>query len=180
MTVRYALLALLLHGPASSHELRRRFDALTGEVWPLNIGQVSTTMQRLQRDGHVEREGTGSEPGAPWRLTSAGQEFVGAWWKSPVVREPRGRDELVVKLVLAMSTPGIDVLALIRQQRRSLERHLDDLSGLRENTSDRDLPGRMVLDHHTFVTEAEIRWLSAVEAWPRIFSDDAGRSPSPE
>ena len=60
MSVRHALLALLSEGPKYGLQLREEFEARTGEVWPLNVGQVYTTLQRLERDGLVESEGAGT------------------------------------------------------------------------------------------------------------------------
>ena len=54
MSVRHALLALLSEGPKFGLRLQQEFEAGTGEVWPLNVGQVYTTLQRLERDGLVE------------------------------------------------------------------------------------------------------------------------------
>ena len=56
MSVRHALLALLSEGPKYGLQLRQEFEAKTGEVWPLNVGQVYTTLQRLERDGLVESD----------------------------------------------------------------------------------------------------------------------------
>ena len=74
MSVRHALLALLSEGPKYGLQLRQEFEARTGEVWPLNVGQVYTTLQRLERDGLVEsddaeaatarRRASGSPPAA--------------------------------------------------------------------------------------------------------------------
>ena len=50
MSVRHALLALLSEGPKYGLQLRKEFEESTGEVWPLNVGQVYTTLQRLERD----------------------------------------------------------------------------------------------------------------------------------
>ena len=44
MSVRHALLALLSEGPKYGLQLRQEFEARTGEVWPLNVGQVYTTL----------------------------------------------------------------------------------------------------------------------------------------
>ena len=54
MSVRHALLALLSEGPKYGLQLREELKARTGEVWPLNVGQVYTTLQRLEHDGMVE------------------------------------------------------------------------------------------------------------------------------
>ena len=59
MSVRHALLALLSEGPSTASSCGEEFEARTGEVWPLNVGQVYTTLQRLERDGLVESDGDG-------------------------------------------------------------------------------------------------------------------------
>ena len=74
MVIRHALLALLSEGPKHGFQLAQEFEARTGEVWPLNTGQVYTTLQRLERDELVESDDT-VENGAQnrYRLTEAGR-----------------------------------------------------------------------------------------------------------
>ncbi len=166
MSVKHAMLALLSAQPSSTYQLRKRFDASTGQGLPLNIGQVSTTLQRLERDGLVIRDdGPAGDPtGQPWRLTAAGHEELAGWWASPVVADQRGRDELVMKLMLSTIVPGVDIAALIQDQRAATQRGMHDLSRLRRNTLEDDLIGRLIIDRHLFLAEAELRWLDDVEA----------------
>lgn len=164
MSVKHAILALLSSEPSSTYQLCKRFDASTGQSWPLNIGQASSTLQRLERDGLVVRddmETDGESGGQPWRLTSKGADDLQVWWERPVVTEQRGRGELVVKLALATVTPGVDVLALVQRQRSTTQRTLHDLTRLRRHAD--DFVGQLVLDHHLFLTEAELRWLDHIE-----------------
>lgn len=166
MSVKHAMLALLATQPSSTYQLRKRFEASTAQSWPLNIGQVSTTLERLKRDGRVVRDEapySSDVNGLPWRLTAQGHVELAAWWARPVVSDRRGRDELVVKLTLATITPGVDVQALIQSQRAATQRDMHDLTRLRREADTDDLVGRLVLDHHIFVAEAELRWLDDVE-----------------
>ena len=55
--VKNGLLALLERGPMYGYQLRAEFEASTGATWPLNVGQVYTTLSRLERDGLVEPVG---------------------------------------------------------------------------------------------------------------------------
>ena len=57
MSVKQALLALLEQEPMYGYQLRTEFEARTGSAWPLNVGQVYTTLTRLERDGLVEPAG---------------------------------------------------------------------------------------------------------------------------
>ena len=74
MSVRHALLALLSEGPKYGLQLRQEFEDRTGEVWPLNVGQVYTTLQRLERDGLVDADDDGAGPQRIFSLTTAGAE----------------------------------------------------------------------------------------------------------
>jgi DNA-binding PadR family transcriptional regulator len=61
VSVRNALLALLEQGPRYGYQLRAEFEHRTGGTWPLNVGQVYTTLARLERDGLVEGRGADGE-----------------------------------------------------------------------------------------------------------------------
>jgi DNA-binding PadR family transcriptional regulator len=164
MSVKHALLALLSRGPASAYQLRREFDESTNSSWPLNIGQVSTTLQRLSRDGLIERAPAPTDSQAePWQLTDAGYSELALWWKTPVLREQRGRDELVIKLAVAAVVPGVDVPALVQCQRHALQQLLHDIVSTRRHIAPSDLAAHLVLDYQIFATEAELRWLDSLE-----------------
>src|SRR5215472_14947125 len=102
MSVRHALLALLSEGPKYGLQLREEFEARTGEVWPLNVEQVYTTLQRLERDGLAESEGAGSEgPQRRFRITAAGRQDLAGWLRTPPEATTPPRDELVMKILVA-------------------------------------------------------------------------------
>ena len=64
------MLALLSEGPKYGLRLQNEFEARTGKVWPLNVGQVYTTLQRLERDGLVETDdGEGERSQKRYRIT---------------------------------------------------------------------------------------------------------------
>ena len=44
MSIPHFLLALLSEGPKYGLQLREEFEGGTGEVWPLNVGQVYKTL----------------------------------------------------------------------------------------------------------------------------------------
>src|SRR5690242_19609239 len=109
VSVRHALLALLSEGPKYGLQLRDEFVARTGDVWPLNVGQVYTTLQRLERDGLVESDDTG-EPGPQkgYRITVAGAGELDSWLRTPPDLSAPPRDELVIKVLVALRVPGTD------------------------------------------------------------------------
>src|SRR3954467_8906812 len=117
MSIRQGLLALLVDGPRHGYQLRQEFDTRTGSTWPLNVGQVYTTLARLSRDGLGEETGDGDESHKIYALTRAGQSAVTEWFATPVLLPDRPRDELAIKLPLAAPTPRVDLSAVTRAQR---------------------------------------------------------------
>ncbi|PYF97895.1 transcriptional regulator, PadR family [Georgenia satyanarayanai] len=163
MSVRHGLLALLVDGPMHTYQLKQQFEERTGGTWPLNIGQVYTTVQRLVRDGLVETCADDGGEVERFRLTATGADAAAAWWTTPVSRGTPARDELVIKLALAATAEGVDVLDLVQRQRRESMRSLHEYTRLHRTTGD-DLAWSLVLDHLIFTLEAELRWLDHVEA----------------
>src|SRR5215217_3876868 len=114
MSVRHALLALLSEGPKYGLQLRQEFESRTGEVWPLNVGQVYTTLQRLERDGLVESDGDGGRSRKRYKITSAGSEELAGWLRTPPELVPPPRDELVIKVLVALQIPGSDIREIVQ------------------------------------------------------------------
>jgi DNA-binding PadR family transcriptional regulator len=181
MSVRQALLALLDEQPMYGAQLRAQFERRTGGTWPLNVGQVYQTLSRLERDGLVEAAGAADEEGKiAYRLTDAGRAAISSWWTTPVDRAEAPRDELVIKLALAVTMPGIDVPAVVQAQRTQTLRQLQDLTRLKQRADEReDLAWLLVLDNLVFAAEAEVRWLDHVEA-KLIRSRGRVAAPTPE
>jgi len=169
MSIRQGLLALLAQEPMYGAQLRSEFESRTGGTWPLNVGQVYTTLTRLERDGLVEGAGGADAEGRiAYRLTELGRTEVARWWDAPVDRGDTPRDELVIKLALAVTVAGVDMQRLVQTQRTATVRHLQDLTKLMRATSDEaggrnELAWLLVLDNLVFAAEAEVRWLDHVE-----------------
>ena len=177
MSIRQAMLALLEPGPMYGYQLRAEFEQRTGATWPLNVGQVYTTLSRLERDGmveHVTDSGADddSERAAQvmYRITASGRGEVSTWFTTPVPRTQPPRDELAIKLAIAVTLQGVDVGALIQQQRTATMTALQDYTRLKRSgrasrpDQPEDLAWSLVLDSLVFDAEAEIRWLDHCEA----------------
>jgi DNA-binding PadR family transcriptional regulator len=166
MSVRYGLLALLGREPMHGYQLRTEFERSTGLTWPLNIGQVYTTLSRLNRDGLVEETDLAEEPGkVVYRITDAGRAELTTWFATPVAPADHPRDELAIKVALALHTPGVDVPAVLQAQRTATLRKLRELTRLKTKADDSaDDAWPLVLDLMIFRTESEARWLDHSEA----------------
>jgi len=163
--VKNGLLALLERGPMYGWKLRSEFEASTGSTWPLNIGQVYTTLSRLERDGLVEPVGVADAEGrVTYRITDAGRAEVAGWFATPVGGETRPRDELAIKLAMALTTPGVDAHRVIQTQRTATLRSLQDLTRLKARADEvADAAWLLVLESMIFKAEAEVRWLDHCE-----------------
>jgi DNA-binding PadR family transcriptional regulator len=163
--VRNGLLALLERDPMYGYQLRSEFEASTGATWPLNVGQVYTTLARLERDGLVEPVGEAEGEGrVTYRITDAGRAEVVHWFATPVGGETRPRDELAIKLAMALTTPGIDAHRVIQTQRTATLRSLQDLTRLKARADEvADAAWLLVLESMIFKAEAEVRWLDHCE-----------------
>jgi DNA-binding PadR family transcriptional regulator len=171
MAVRDALLALLADGPKHGYELKSQFDDATGEAWPLNIGQVYTTLQRLERDSLVEAVGEPAEGGRhPYQLTAAGREDLNSWVGTPVEQTLAMRDEVSLKVLLAVATNVLPPLQVIGEQRDAAMAGLQSFVALKRESAGEPLAKRLHLDRLTYAIEAEIRWLETVEN--RLLAED--------
>src|SRR6185369_6163372 len=165
MSVKHGLLALLERGPMYGYQLRAAFEESTGDTWPLNIGQVYTTLSRLERDDLVRPLPEGDGGQRPYEITAAGRADLAGWFATPVSRTDRPRDELAIKLALALTTPGVDVRAVLQTQRTATMRTLQEYTRLKApSNAPGDLSWRLVLDAMIFQGEAEVRWLDHCEA----------------
>ena len=164
MSVRHALLALLSEGPKYGLQLRQEFESGTGEVWPLNVGQVYTTLQRLERDGMVASDdGQPSGPQKAYTITESGREELDRWLRTPADALAPPRDELVIKVLVAQRVDGVDVHDVIQEHRRTLVEAMQRYTALKAAEPEDDVALMLVIDAELFRLEAAVRWLDAAE-----------------
>jgi DNA-binding PadR family transcriptional regulator len=161
MAVREGLLALLSEGPSHGYQLKTAFESATGGAWALNVGQVYTTLDRLQRDGLVTSEETDGQK--RYEITASGREELGVWWTTSPGDAPPPRDELVLKVLFAIEEGPEHALQVITGQRTALTQLLQER---RRATPDPEahLAGALVADALVSRAEADLRWLDACEA----------------
>ncbi|MEV6330330.1 PadR family transcriptional regulator [Streptomyces sp. NPDC051909] len=174
MSIRHGLLALLERGPRYGSQLRTEFESRTGSTWPLNVGQVYTTLNRLERDGMVVQDGEDEAGHALYAITDNGRTELRSWFENPVDRTSPARDELAIKLAMAVGAPGVDIRDVIQSQRRHTVKAMQDYTRLkaqaitaveRGGAQERDdVAWLLVLEQLIFQTEAEARWLDHCEA----------------
>lgn len=168
MSIKHSLLVMLQQQQRYGFELREEFERSTGTTWPLNIGQVYTTLDRLERDGLVKDLGTDGAGHRYYEITDAGRQEAQDWFSTPVAPSTPPRNELAIKLALALGTPGVNVAEVVQTQRMAT---IQTMQGYvrarreadRENNA-ADLSWRLVLESLIYAAEAELKWLDHCEA----------------
>jgi DNA-binding PadR family transcriptional regulator len=179
MSVRHAMLALLSEGPKYGLQLREEFEARTGEVWPLNVGQVYTTLQRLERDGLVESDGPDEGPQKVFRVTAAGEQELSGWLRTPPDLSSPPRDELVIKVLIALRVPGTDVHDVIQAHRRYLVELMQQWTRIKQEAPANDLNLALAVDAELYRLDAVIRWLDTADSRLRRFPIEESQPASP-
>lgn len=154
------LLALLARGPAHGYELKQALEKLLGAAYPSpNIGQIYVTLGRLEKARLIEGQDVvqANRPNKRmYRLTPAGQEAVAGWFEE-LTDEPRVRDEVFMKLVLAPE-PGRQV-ALINKQRRHYLNAMRDLSRIAAAEEPDNKYAHLLIEGAMLHLQADLDWL---------------------
>ncbi len=180
MSVRHAMLALLSDGPKYGLQLREEFEARTGEIWPLNVGQVYTTLHRLERDGLVESEGSGDDgPQKSFRITAEGRRDLAEWLRTPPDLSSPPRDELVMKILVALRIPGIDPHEVVQTHRRYLVQLMQQWTRIKDEDAGRDLSLALAVDAELFRLDSVVRWLDAADARLKRAAAEGTTGPEP-
>jgi DNA-binding PadR family transcriptional regulator len=166
MSVKASILAVLTMGDCHGYQLRQEIESRTGGTWNINVGQIYTTLDRLERDGLVEANQRNAEGQTSYRITQLGRAEAQEWLQTPLASGPDSRSELATKLALAVTIPGVDVTALIHGQRIQTMRALQSLTNAKRDSDQDDpneIPWLLIADLNIFNCEAELRWLEHIE-----------------
>jgi DNA-binding PadR family transcriptional regulator len=162
MSIRNSFLAILSTRPSHGYGLKSAFEESTAGLWPLNAGQVYTTLARLERDGLVEADEQEADRRA-WRITRRGRDALGEWYGTPV-HDRSARDELVIKVLVAVAAGEEKIGGVLQIQRDATMRRLQQYTREKmEVDPSTDLGWLLMLDALILRAEAEIRWLDLCE-----------------
>ena len=149
-------------------------------MWPLNIGQVYTTLQRLERDGLVEIRRSARATARRRASTSPtpDRRELSSWLNTPPDMTSPPRDELVIKVLSALRVPGVSVHDVIQVHRRYLVELMQQWTRLKEDEADFDLTFALVVDAELFRLDSVVRWLDTADG--RLKRAASSRPPTPE
>ena len=179
MSVKASILAVLTMGECHGYQLRQEIESRTGGSWNINVGQIYSTLDRLERDGLVEPAETNVGGQTRYRITKLGRIEAQQWLSSPIATGPDSRNELATKLALAVTIPGVAIGELVHQQRVQTMRTLQSLTTAKRNSNlddPNEIPWLLIADLNIFNCEAELRWLEHIEG---TLAKSAARELSP-
>ena len=161
MSLKFGILGLLAEQPLHAYSAKAHFEDLLGGSWEVNIGQVYTTLQRLERDGLVEAaEPRGDRGKLPYRLTETGRKALAEWLAEPEVEPSQLRESIYIKLLLARRAGGENLSVLLARQRRIYLQRLKDLTAVEEQARSAGRDDLVLLYQGAILhTEADLKWL---------------------
>jgi DNA-binding PadR family transcriptional regulator len=181
VSVRHAMLALLSEGPKYGQQLREEFEGRTGEVWPLNVGQVYTTLHRLERDGLVESGANAEDaPQRAFQITSEGERELAGWLRTPPDLSSPPRDELVMKVLISLRLPGTDPHEVIQAHRRYLVQLMQQWTRIKDDDAHGDLGLALAVDAELLRLDSVVRWLDLADARLKQMAAGPGTVAAPE
>lgn len=163
MSIKHSLLALLSTEPMYGQQLKDEFEARTGELWPLNVGQVYTSLGRLERDGLVEGSGPATDaPTRPFSITAAGQVELDLWLKASPASKAPPRDDLIMKVMISLSIDQLGSGDVLQSHRRQILQSMQRYTHMKADPTV-TVAGLMMCDAEVFRLEAMVRWIDSVE-----------------
>jgi DNA-binding PadR family transcriptional regulator len=165
MSLKHSILAVLSIGDCHGYQIRQEIESRTGQTWQINIGQIYSTLDRLERDTFIVADGANAEGQIRYSITDAGRAEAIQWLRAPISQTTQIRHELAIKLALAVTLPGVDTELILQSQRIATLQNLQTLTTAKMNASEspKDLAWLLILDSQLFALEAELRWLDHVE-----------------
>ncbi len=117
MSIKHAVLGLLIEKPSYAYEASVRLERLIGAVWQLNRAQVYQEFKRLEHERLIEH--VSSSPNAhgqrrTYRVTKEGKKVYRLWReRKPLKKKGTFRDELLLLITLASEEDAEEVLEAI-------------------------------------------------------------------
>lgn len=182
MSVKYAVLGLLVQRRGYGYDLVQRFEEQIGPGWQLNAGAIYVALDKLEQDGLVRpiatedaiaptrRRTVRGAPRVVYEPTERGLERFDEWMQEPSALAPL-REALHLKLALSRKHDLPRLLELVAEQERICQRRLEEhadappLEELTErNASWATLSAAMVRDAEAVHLQATVSWLRRVGA----------------
>ena len=119
MSVRHAILGLLIERPMHGYEIDNAFEKGLRSFCHVNISQIYAYLKSMEKKGWIENEVVMQKSNPPkkvFNVTAAGRREMTRWLAQPVREERQLRDELLTKVYFCWSVNPDMLPALIDEQ----------------------------------------------------------------
>jgi len=161
MSLRHAMLGLLVRGPASGYDLLKTFEQSLANVWPATQSQLYTELGRLTDAGLVTVHAEGPRGRKEYVITDAGHAELHHWITEVAPDPPRRNDALLRVFFLDQLAPAEARTYLESRAAASAEYHAQ-LLALRDAVSRKDGPlatyGQLTIEYGIRLTETTQEW----------------------
>ncbi|KMK95026.1 PadR family transcriptional regulator [Rossellomorea marisflavi] len=160
MTVKFTILGFLYRKNLHGYDIIAEFNELSHHQWPLNPGQVYSTLERLERDGLVTSLGENEKGRIHYQITQEGREALFDWISSPVKR-PLLRDELYMKYLLAESKGLEGIEELLQSQKELILQQILLLTDFKKTIDHKHF--KKIIYGGLLHLEADLKWLEYIK-----------------
>jgi DNA-binding PadR family transcriptional regulator len=175
MSMKYAVLGLLVERRGYAYDIARRFEETVGPAFHVHYGAIYQALDALERDELIRgalREGDllserrrRAGPRVVYETTDEGVEAYETWIRTPARVEPL-RGELALKVALSRPEHGAALLALIDDYERACLDRLREHSASAEDAAGNGAPSWR-LSSSAIARERATRLLNAELEWVR-------------
>jgi PadR family transcriptional regulator AphA len=164
----YAILGILGFGPMSGYDIKKFVDMSIGFFWNENFGHIYPILNRLEKEGLVEKREVTPRRGPRrnvYSLTAAGKDALIAWLKS-TESERAVRNELLLRIFFGNHLSTGELRETLLHERKQQEARLEAFAEVRDNIENK-YPGSdeekrnwlITLEYGIMKSKMTIRWV---------------------
>jgi len=161
MSLRHALLGLLVESPASGYDLLKVFDTSLGFVWPATQSQLYGELNRLADDGLIAVTRQGPRGRKDYTITDQGRAELEHWILD--VEPDRVRRNDAMLRVFFLGTVGRERAKGYLEREAAVHENLEELLGRIVRTTDWEAGDFNRYGH--LVIESGLRYAHAQAQW---------------
>lgn len=164
MEIQHALLGLIQLSPNYGYQLGRLYNQFFSFNQSVHLGQIYSSLSRLERDGKIISIKSSEDSDGPervkYQITKSGSAALNSWLSSPEDLNLRTRMVLYIKTILALihEQRADQLLDLQRQE------YIAKMRELNQSRRTADLPEKLIIDYHIYHLEADLRWIDLTES----------------
>lgn len=164
MSLRHAVLGLLVGKPASGYDLMKLFNTSLVNVWPANQSQVYGELARLTTGGLIDVSAEGPRGRKEYALTDAGLAELRHWLTEVEPKQVRHNEALLRVFFMGVLTPEEALESLGKLTRQSAADHAQLLE--LQDSVDWSEEG-MLTANGRIALEYGLRFFAMQEEWAR-------------